>query len=138
MRSTRVTRSVVAGGAVLAFAASAGAAGAAMHPKLAARLAGMGEHGVVKLESKASSHRLCWTFDLPTTTGITGASIHVGARGPVLIRLGKTYAKKGCTVAPAMALEHLEAKPGAYWVFVDTKGHPGDLRGRLFAGTARM
>jgi len=37
-----------------------------------------------------------------------------------------------------MTLEHLEAKPGTYWVWVDTKGHPGDLRGVLSAGMATM
>ena len=141
MRSTPVVRlrlAGVLGATALALPAAAGAAAAGMHPKLAARLAGMGEHGVVNLQSKASSRQLCWAFDLPTTTGITGASIHAGAKGPVLLRLGRTYSKKGCTRAPAMALEHLEAKPSAYWVFVDTKGHPGDLRGRLFAGMAHM
>ena len=72
--------------------------------------------------------QVCWTFDL-TTKGITGASIHTGQKGPVLVSLGKTYTKKGCTKTSAMTLEHLETKPGSYWVFVDTKGHPGDLRG---------
>jgi hypothetical protein len=56
----------------------------------------------------------------------------------VLVRLGKSYKAKGCTKAPAMALDHLESKPGAYWVFVDTKEHPGELRGKLFAGMAQM
>jgi hypothetical protein len=37
-----------------------------------------------------------------------------------------------------MTLEHLETKPTTYWVFVDTKGHPGELRGKLFAGMAHM
>jgi hypothetical protein len=116
---------------------SVGAFASEMHPQLAARLAGMGEHGVVNLQVQAKQHKLCWTFDLPTK-GITGASIHTGAKGVVLVRLGKSYAKKGCTSASAMTLEHLETKPGTYWVFVDTKGHPGDLRGKLFAGTAHM
>jgi hypothetical protein len=109
-----------------------------MHPELGARLAGMGEHGVVNLQVQAKQKRLCWTFDLPSTTGMTGASIHTGKNGVVLVRLGKAYAKKGCTSAAEMALEHLESKPSAYWVFVDTKGHPGDLRGKLFAGMAHM
>src|SRR5437764_11838961 len=42
-----------------------------MHPRLAARLAGMGEHGGVNIQVKAQSKQLCWTFDLPTTKGIT-------------------------------------------------------------------
>jgi hypothetical protein len=108
-----------------------------MHPVLGAKLAGMGEHGVVNLQVKTKSGQLCWTFTL-ATKGITGASIHVGQKGVVLVRLGKAYSKKGCVKAPAMTLEHLESKPGSYSVFVDTKGHPGDLRGKLFAGMAHM
>jgi CHRD domain len=141
MGSTRLpVRIALAAGAALAVAVPAASAGpaTAMHPKLAARLAGMGEHGTVNLQVKAKSGQLCWTFDLPTTKGITGASIHAGTKAPVLVRLGKSYAKQGCTKASAMTLEHLETKPGTYWVFVDTKGRPGDLRGKLFAGMAHM
>ncbi len=126
---------VVTVGAALAFAASA--LPASMHPELGARLAGMGEHGIVNLQVKSKSGQICWTFDL-TAKGITGASIHTGQKGAVLVSLGKTYTTKGCTKASAMTLEHLETKPGSYWVFVDTKGHPGDLRGKLFAGMAHM
>ncbi len=125
-------------GAMAAAVAVPAAAAAQMHPELAARLSGMGEHGVVNLQVKAKKGRLCWTFDLPSTQGITGASIHAGKKKTALIRLGKRYTKKGCTHASAMTLEHLEAKPGAYWVLVDTKGHPGDLRGKLLAGMAHM
>jgi hypothetical protein len=122
----------------LAVAAFASIASAGMHSKLAARLAGMGEHGIVNLNVNAKAKKLCWTFDLPTTKGVTSASIHTGAKGAVLVRLGKKYARKACTSAPQMALEHLETTPRKYWVWVNTKGHPGDLRGRLFAGTAHM
>lgn len=111
---------------------------AGMHSKLAARLAGMGEHGIVNLTVNAKAKKLCWVFDLPTTKGVTAASIHTGAKGAVLVRLGSKYAKKSCTSAPEMVLEHLETAPGKYWVWVDTKGHPGDLRGKLFAGMAHM
>jgi hypothetical protein len=123
----------------LAVAASVPAATAAtMHPELAAHLSGMGEKGVVNLQVKSKSSQVCWTFELPTTKGVTGASIHTGSTGVVLVRLGKTYSAKGCTKADAMTIEHLETKPGTYWVLVDTKGHPGDLRGKLFAGMAHM
>ena len=125
-------------GAVFALTATAAVAGTTgMHSELAAKLSGMGEHGIVNLTSNASKKQLCWTFAL-TTKGITGASVHVGQKGTVLVSLGKTYVKKGCTSASAMTLDHLESKPGSYWVFVDTKGHPGDLRGKLFAGMAHM
>jgi hypothetical protein len=123
--------------AVLAIGVLTPIALAGMHPRLGARLAGMGEHGVVNLNVDAKAKKLCWTFDVPTT-GITGASIHSGKQGVVVVRLGSQYSKKGCAAAPEMALEHLETTPAEYWVWIDTKGHPGDLRGKLFAGTAHM
>jgi hypothetical protein len=140
MRLSRgALRVALATGVALALGVSAAAAARAtqMHPELGAKLAGMGEHGVVNLQVKAKSGQLCWTFDL-ATKGITGSSIHTGQTSVVLVKLGKTYVKKGCVKAQAMILEHLESKPGSYWVFVDTKGHPGDLRGKLFAGMAHM
>lgn len=125
-------------GASLALAPAGLAARSSMHPELGARVAGMGEHGIVNLQLKSKSGQVCWTFDLPSSTHATGASIHAGTNRVVLLRLGKTFTKKGCTKAEAMVLEHLESKPGTYSVFVDTKGHPGDLRGKLFAGMAHM
>ena len=123
--------------AVVGFAVSAPAALAGMHPRLAARLAGMGEHGIVNLNVNAKGKKLCWTFDVPTK-GITGAAIHTRANGTILVRLGTSYTKKGCTTASEMTLEHLESAPGKYSVWINTKGHPGDLRGTLFAGMAHM
>jgi hypothetical protein len=130
-------RGLVAAVAVAAAAVPAAFA-AQMHPELGARLSGMGEHGIVNLQVKAKKGQLCWTFDLPSRQGVTGASIHAGQKKTALVRLGKRYTKKGCTHASAMTLEHLESRPAAYWVFVDTKGHPGELRGKLFAGMAHM
>jgi hypothetical protein len=123
--------------AVAGIAVSVPTALAGMRVKLAARLAGMGEHGIVNLTVNAKAKKLCWTFDVPTK-GITGAAIHTGTKGTVLVRLGATYTKKGCTTASEMTLEHLETAPSKYSVWIDTKGHPGDLRGKLFAGIAHM
>jgi hypothetical protein len=113
------------------------ALGAVMHPELGAKLSGMGEHGVVNIQVKSKQGKLCWVFELPTTKA-TGSSIHVGSKDVVLVKLGETYARKGCVKAPAMTIEHLSTTPGKYWVWVDTKGHPGELRGKLFAGMAHM
>jgi hypothetical protein len=116
-----------------AFAVAASpAAAATMHPTLGARLSGMGEHGVVNLQVKA--HDLCWTFALGTK-GLTGASIRDKA-GMVVAKLGSTYRAKGCAMVSTKALHTIDARPGAYRVWVDTKGHPGELRGTLFAGMA--
>lgn len=123
--------------AVLGFGVLAPAALAGMHPQLAARLAGMGEHGIVNVNVNAKGKKLCWTFDIPTK-GITSAAIHTRANSTVLVRLGTTYTKKGCTTASEMILEHLESTPAKYSVWINTKAHPGDLRGTLFAGMAHM
>jgi hypothetical protein len=118
--------------------ASTGAVAATMHPELGSHLSGMGDHGVVNLQVTASSSKLCWTFDVPSTLGATLASIHVGKTGAMLLELGMHYTKSGCTTESKMTLEHLEASPATYWVWVNTKAHPGELRGALFAGMAHM
>jgi len=123
--------------AIAGIAATVPAATAAMHSELAARLSGMGEHGIVNLTVNSQGKKVCWTFDVPTK-GITGAAIHTRASGTVLVRLGGTYAKKGCMSADEMILEHLETTPAKYSVWINTKAHPGDLRGTLFAGMAHM
>lgn len=113
------------------------ALGAGMHPALAARLSGMGEHGIVNLSVNAKGKKLCWSFAVPTK-GITGAAIHSVGKSTVVVRLGTAYTKKGCTAASEMTLAHLESAPAKYSVWVNTKAHPGDLRGMLFAGIAHM
>lgn len=124
-------------GATLALAVG-GASASTMHPALGAHLSGMGDHGIVNLHVTASSGKLCWTFDIPTVKGATRATIHTGQSGPTLLELGMHYTKSGCAKESPMTLEHLDAKPASYWVWVDTKAHPGDVRGALFAGMAHM
>jgi len=123
----------------LAAAAAIGAGTAradTMHPVLGARLAGMGEHGIVNFQSMAAKGRLCWTFSL-STKGVTAASIRDSA-GMIVAKLGAGYTAKSCAAVTKRALGLIESKPGSYTVWVDTKGHPGDLRGKLFAGMAHM
>jgi hypothetical protein len=107
-----------------------------MHPVFAARLAGMGEHGIVNFQSMSDKGRLCWTFSL-STKGVTGASIRDTA-GMVVAKLGSGYTAKSCSAVTKKALSLIESKPSSYRVWVDTKGHPGDLRGKLFIGMAHM
>ena len=122
-------------GATLALAAT-GASATTMHTEFGAHLSGMGEHGTVNLH--VASGKLCWAFDIPTVKGPTRATIHAGASGPVLLELGMHYTKSGCAQESMMTLEHLEAKPGAYSVWVDTKAHPGEVRGTLLSGMVSM
>jgi hypothetical protein len=135
LRRIALSTSLFAAAGIAASVPAALAGG--MHPQLAARLSGMGEHGIANLTVNAKAKKLCWTFDVPTK-GITGAAIHTGAKGKVLVRLGSTYTKKGCTTSSEMILKHLESAPAKYTVWINTNAHPGDLRGTLFAGVAHM
>jgi hypothetical protein len=132
----RARLAAAAAALVGAAIASSAAAAATMHPVLAAKLSGMGEHGIVNLESDAMKGQLCWTFDV-MADGVTGASIR-DSGGMVVARLGSSYKEKSCATVPAKALDLIEAKPGSYQVWVDTKSHMGELRGKLYAGMAHM
>ena len=105
-----------------------------MHPRLGARLSGMGEHGIVNITVK--THDLCWTFDVPTK-GLTTASIR-DAHKMAVVRLGTKFSVKGCAMASTKVISAIDESPSKYSVWLDTKGHPGDLRGKLFAGMAHM
>lgn len=122
--------------AVTVAVVSGVAAAGTMHPRLAARLSGMGEHGVVNFQSQETKGKLCWTFSLHTM-GVTGASIR-DLHGMRVAALGARYTATGCATVAKRALQLIEAHPARYVVWVDTKGHPGDLRGKLFVGMAHM
>jgi hypothetical protein len=133
MRSKRFAAAVVVAAALAAVpVASAGM----MHPTLGARLAGMGEHGIVNLQAHAATNRLCWKFEL-SVMHVLGATIR-DRHGMIVARLGHMYRAKGCAKVAKTVLRSIESKPGSHWVWVATKGHPGDLRGKLFAGMAHM
>jgi hypothetical protein len=134
MQGKRVLTAVTC---VAALAIGSGAAsGATMHPTFGAKLAGMGEHGVVNFTSSSGKGQLCWTFDV-MTHGITTASIR-DASGMVVAKLGPAYKAKSCAMVSKQALAMIESKPGAYKVWVDTKAHMGELRGTLSPGMAHM
>jgi hypothetical protein len=128
-------RSLVLALALGAFAAVPALADT-MHPVFGARVSGMGDHGIVNFHSYASQSKLCWTFELGAK-GLTGASIR-DAHGMAVARLGTRYSAKGCTKVVSRELNAIESKLGSYFVWVDTKGHPGDLRGKLVAGMVHM
>ena len=130
------SKTLAVAAAVAALAAVPAAIAGTMHPELGARLSGMGEHGIVNLTAHAAQHRLCWTFDLHVMHPL-GATIR-DAHGMTVAHLGDMYRAKGCAMEPKQSLALIESKPSRYWVWVATKGHPGDLRGRLFAGMAHM
>lgn len=132
----RWKRSVAAATAAAALAVVPLATAGMMHPQLGAHLSGMGETGVVNLTAHSSTHQLCWKFQLHVMHPL-GATVR-NKSGTTVVHLGHMYRAKGCAMVPKMSLQLIEEKPGHYWVWVATKGHPGDLRGKLFAGMAHM
>ena len=132
MRSKSLTAAV----ATATVFATASIATAGMHPTLGARLSGMGEHGIVNLQSHAAKGQLCWKFQL-SVMHVKSATIR-DKGGMTVAKLGHMYRAKSCAMVLKHVLEMIEAKPRSYWVWVATPGHPGDLRGRLFAGMAHM
>ena len=133
MRSKTLTL-VIAAAAVLATASIALAG--MMHSTLGAKLSGMGEHGIVNLQSHASKGQLCWKFEL-SVMHVQGATIR-DKSGMVVAKLGHMYSAKGCAMVAKAALAKIEEKPSSYWVWVAMPGHSDALRGKLFAGMAHM
>lgn len=136
MRSKTLAATVATLAATATLAAASTANASMMHPTLGAHLSGMGEHGIVNLQSHAAKNQLCWKFEL-SVMHVLGATVR-DKSGMIVARLGHMYSAHGCAMVPKAALDKIESKPGSYWVWVATKGHPGDLRGKLFAGMAHM
>jgi len=132
----RTKRLAAAAAAAAALALVPIATAGMLHPELGAHLSGMGETGVVNLTAHSQQHQLCWKFQLHTMH-LLAATIR-DKHGMKVASLGHMYRAKGCAMVPKMSLQLIEEKPGHYWVWVATKGHPGALRGKLFAGMAHM
>ena len=121
----RTTIAGTAAAAVCALAAPAALA-AGMHPVLGAKLTGMGDHGVVNLQSSIPKHQLCWTFDV-MADHVTGASIRDG-HGMIttlrhqLIRMPTRLVRHAGTLIPRMpprrtarqVLARIRALPARY------------------------
>ena len=133
MGSKRLAAAAVA---AAALAVAPVATGATMHAELGAHLSGMGETGVVNLTAHSKGHRLCWRFQLQLMHA-TNATVR-DRHGMIVARLGHMYRAQGCAMVPKKSLQLLETKPDRYWVWVATKGHPGELQGRLHAGMSHM
>ena len=132
----RLQRLAAAAVAAAALAVVPLATAGMMHPELGARLSGMGDHGIVNLQAHALKHELCWKFEL-STMHVVGATVRA-SDGMIVAHLGHMYRAKGCAMVKAKSLVLIESTPRRYWVWVATKDHPGELRGRLQAGMAHM
>jgi hypothetical protein len=126
--------SIAATAAMLAVTAGAATAAMSMKSELSASLSGMGDKGTATVTINTDSKQICWKLNLPMVKEITGAAIHTGMSGSTLLELGMHYSASGCETESAMTLDHVAMTPKSYYVWINTKGHPGDLRGQLHTG----
>ena len=92
--------------------------------------------GRVELTLNAKTGKVCWDFKLKKIDGKPSqAHIHKGKRGVsgnVLVPLGGTYKRQGCTTAPKATVKAILRSPGSYYVNVHNAKHPlGAMRGQL-------
>jgi hypothetical protein len=92
--------------------------------------------GTVELTLNTATGQICWQFKLTKIDGKpTQSHIHkgkAGVSGNVLIPLGGTYKRQGCTIASKALVRSIAAHPGSYYVNVHNAKHPlGAMRGQL-------
>jgi hypothetical protein len=92
--------------------------------------------GKVELKLNAATGKVCWEFKLGKIDGKPSqAHIHkgkAGVSGNVVVPLGGTYKRQGCTTAAKSLVKSIAGHPGAYYVNVHNAKHPlGAMRGQL-------
>ena len=92
--------------------------------------------GKVELTLNAKSGRVCWEFKLAHIDGRPSqAHIHKGKRGVsgnVVVPLGGTYKRQGCTTASKALVTSILRTPAGFYVNVHNAKHPlGAMRGQL-------
>ena len=134
-----VTASLAAG-----LTAGTATGGGTAATKLKATLRGANEkpsapaanRGRAELRLNPTTGRVCWEFALTRIDGKPNqAHIHKGGKsvsGPVVVPLGGTYKRQGCTTAAKALVRSIVNRPGAYYVNVHNAKHPaGAMRGQL-------
>ncbi|HSS81189.1 MAG TPA: CHRD domain-containing protein [Gaiellaceae bacterium] len=142
MRKAVIGVAVVAVSLVAVFAASATTTATT---KLEATLNGKSEGapktntGKVEVRLNAATGKVCWDFTLAKIDGKPNqAHIHkgkAGVAGNVVVPLGATYKRQGCTSAAKSLVKAILKSPGSYYVNVHNAKHPaGAMRGQLARG----
>ena len=138
-RLIALTSGLVLAGVVI-VAGAAGATGT----KLEVALKGPNESpaapasnkGRVELTLNAKTGKVCWDFRLAHIDGApTQAHIHKGKRGVsgnVVVPLGGTFKREGCTTAAKATVKSILHNPAGFYVNVHNAKHPlGAMRGQL-------
>ena len=97
-------------------------------------------HAVIRLNAKTL--KVCWSFSalkLTPKPGLsatpTSAHIHVGVAGvpgDVVVPLGTSFSRNGCTTATKAVIDAILANPKGYYVNVHNASYPGGaVRGQL-------
>lgn len=98
-----------------------------------------GATGSATLTLNTTTGRVCWTFSSLRKLGGTPNAAHIhrgkaGVAGAVVVPLGATYRRQGCTTAMASLVQQIVAHPGRYYVNIHNVAYSaGALRGQLKA-----
>jgi CHRD domain-containing protein len=92
--------------------------------------------GRVELTLNTTTGKVCWDFKLAKIDGKPSqAHIHkgkAGVSGNVVVPLGATYKRQGCTSAAKSLVKSIAGHPASYYVNVHNAKHPlGAMRGQL-------
>jgi hypothetical protein len=92
--------------------------------------------GTAELTLNTTTGKVCWEFKLAKIDGkATQAHIHkgkAGVSGNVVVPLGGTYKRQGCTTASKALVKSIAGHPSSYYVNVHNAKHPlGAMRGQL-------
>ena len=142
MRKAVIGVAVVVVSLVTVFAASATTTATT---KLEATLNGKADgapktnKGKAEVRLNAATGKVCWEFTLAKIDGKPNqAHIHkgkAGVAGNVVVPLGASYKRQGCTSAAKSLVKAILKSPGSYYVNVHNAKHPaGAMRGQLARG----
>lgn len=93
--------------------------------------------GLARLTLNGTTGRVCWTFSALMNLGGAPNSAHIhkgksGKAGNVVVPLGATYRRQGCTMASTQLVQQILAHPGRYYVNVHNAAYrEGAARGQL-------
>ena len=92
--------------------------------------------GKVELTLNAKTGKVCWEFKLARIDGKPNqAHIHKakrGVSGNVVVPLGASYKRQGCTTASKSLVRSILKSPAGFYVNVHNAKHPlGAMRGQL-------